>query len=533
VFDYKPDLLITPWLNRERSAAYLAHLNCAGRAESLNFRLQFLKELDRLEESIGSTTTRDGDRFEEALLTLVHNWGLVPPMDHEALIAAFSEPKNVYDPSLSPDRKPEIVIPRYVRNWSAPYRRLVERFANLVGPLESGTELSIHIPVAGAQEQGTIGRTLECIKRIDLPPERFRVVLLVNIPAGAALTELARLRDCLTTISRFCDSNPELRIRWVSAEIDRGLLRIGMLRSMLDDVAVFQLAAGEGTHRHHTVYDLIIARWDADTRGVDQSYARRILDFFKANTDTDLLAARSVWSFERLAADPLFFANQLFDELLMMAIRVYARHPPKGGPGAAYRASAYAAVGGYRFSWDLCEDVQFSELIAKSAGAGRNAVRSLGFGMKYLTDTRRAETAFYEAGAPSLDQWCAATKFGVDNEKIRMRSATPMLAGALVTDRDFPEQLQRVIRRTLQSFLSSGLQKLMTPKVIARALGFLGVDADLSDIRNPQVINYDRFIKRWDRFLADGQHEWRNRHFDERSGTDPNKPGQPSSGVEL
>lgn len=181
----------------------------------------------------------------------MHDWELVfPGKDeneqrleyHRACLAGSLELKNIYDVPSRTKGDPQLDASRhfnfYVNNWCSSYRALVHQIADSFGPLGSTVEMSIKIPVAATQEIHNIGRTLECVANLDGPPGSLQANLLLNFSSDSDASKRETADACDEVVRRFAKDRPELAIRCVRVMVDREILRIGFLRSLIDDAVI-------------------------------------------------------------------------------------------------------------------------------------------------------------------------------------------------------------------------------------------------------------------------------------------------------
>jgi hypothetical protein len=295
----------------------------------------------------------------------------------------------------------------YARAWSIQYHDLMKRCLKLAKPMDPACRLSICIPVAATQEDKYIGKTIAAFSRQTASRESFELVLLVNAPIQDQKKNPAAIQATLENIDYAKRRYPDLRVVVVPLLIAPDVkVTIGLLRSIVTDLALLRHIRRKNGNDH------ILARADADTRGVGTGYIANFLYRFDRPPDdahpyTAAYGGEILWSPERLINDVRFYLGAQLDHAFFIARRRDYGKMRIGGPNFAVRAMYYALTGGYDDTAELGEDVNFTRKLERTVREISPEVLPLAFAgssARLYTSARRAEAAF-RTNTLVIEQW--------------------------------------------------------------------------------------------------------------------------------
>lgn len=300
--------------------------------------------------------------------------------------------------------------------WSAEYEATVTRVAHQLDVLPVEKLASICIPVAGAQETEKIYRCIQSLAYQTLAAEKFEIALLVNFSDRDRHEGAANIERLNSEIERAKRDFPHLDIRTASFEFDSAeLMTIGYLRSLLCD-AVMKRA-----HDSLRLDDIIMLRFDADTRAVKQQLLESHIRLYQSRPHVLSIQGGLIWSPEGLEKNPPLFAQLAYDSLQSMVNRHRRILSDWSGPSASIRGSAYCWIGGYDSRDSIAEDRQLAVRLLKALPRESclEGVICGGPSTIVITSNRRAAAAFCN-DVPAGLQWSnPKTQFSCDDRAIR------------------------------------------------------------------------------------------------------------------
>lgn len=308
------------------------------------------------------------------------------------------------DPTVNLD--PQVEIPDFLSRIPASEVRLASELIEDVEPMTNECRAVVTIPVAGHQEGKNIYNTLRWysgqtdLEGRPLDPNSFEIVVYVNKPTDAEWD------DTPEEIERFRRDFPDFPVRVITHEYSPGTATIGRIRrDMLNAILLRQQARGAKQE------DIMLISHDADLKGIGRSCIATVLEGFDAEP-VDAISGRLDWGPDAYVHSPLLQLSVKFAQ----AMDLIGRHPEPGdgkqpeyqfpGNNFAFRASAYAAIGGYDELRSLGEDVMIGLNIsaARDWGHARKAVGFAGGDNIIYSDPRRDIEAF-NRGLTHAEQW--------------------------------------------------------------------------------------------------------------------------------
>ena len=232
------------------------------------------------------------------------------------------------------------------------------------------------VTIIAYHEGPRIRHTLDTYVGQDLGPNQFEIILLDNHPYDQD-------RDNThIEVERFQKDNPDVSVIyahkvWQTTE----LATVGNARKYVFDIALVRMhARGKGTH------ETILISNDADTVDLDKNYLSAIKNEFQENSAVDALVTPTVVPLSTILKPNIYAALSLWDAI----DDIIARHEPHNliGRSSAYRASIFAAVGGYNPNGKMAGDLETGFLIADARCWDPRSVIRLAT-TKHVTDPRR------------------------------------------------------------------------------------------------------------------------------------------------
>jgi len=371
-----------------------------------------------------------------------------------------AEVRRRFSPNLidNPDAllEPRVEIENYLEREGRTRVLELERLAGQVEPMAETCQISVLMPVNGAQEGANIYNTLKWYSgQLDadgnpLSPESYEIVLLVNKPTDMEWD------DTLSEIERFKADYPGVTLRVVQKEYQRGSLTIGQIRKDLADLTLLRQS------RRGSAEDVSLVSNDADCKGLGKTYLATIVEQMKAQ-GVDGLSGRLEWDPATNLESPLYHMGVK----IMQSLDLIDRHPRPGSgraaryryPGAnfAFSAAAYAAIGGYDAGCTKAEDVVLGKSLklARSGSTSRKGVGFYGGDNVVYTDSRRGVQMFNEGYPPSM-QW-SKLSFGPADEARGGVELEDTINYDILLEEE-PKGLTRTIQKKLRARFESQLK---------------------------------------------------------------------------
>lgn len=399
------------------------------------------------------------------------------------------------DASLDPSKE----IEGYLGRQESRYLQQAQALAYSVEPMKPSCELSIAIPIAGHQEEANIERTLSSYLNQTADPETFELVLFVNQPATDNEGRAVAPDGTMARILDFKKKHPELNIRVMHAVLPLEEAKIGRLRKLLTDANLVRMSARGGSK------DTIIVSNDADTKGVAPEYVKNFVDKLDKESSTDALMGQLDWDPEAYIRNPLVHIGTRLFQYINISNRWNGA--ASSGSNFAFRASTYAAVGGYDLNSSIGEDVDLGRRIraARANAKSHTPIAYAGARVSRLyTSARRAEHAVKEGTSP-VEQWNNGfSAFDDEVRKTRWEDTgtlpdydSPVFVAQLVT------QLEIVINRTITAM--GGWQgNKEFDKNIRRSLSWLGLKFVQAGPNSLRITDASRLIEGLKNYQKEG-----------------------------
>lgn len=266
-------------------------------------------------------------------------------------------------------------IDKYISGFDIEYLDEVKSLSSIdTRPLPKSVRAIVTI--VAYDEGARIRKTLDTYTNQSIDKSAFEIILLDNHP------ENQDQDNTYDEVQKFSVDNPDISVVyahkvWGSGEI----ATIGSARKYVFDIALARIH-----HRNSKNQDTVLVSNDADTVSLGPDYLALILDEFKTNETVDALVTQTVVPSDVFKKPNIFAAASLWDAI---DNRV-AEGEPRNliGRSCAYRASIYAAIGGYNPKGKMAGDLETGFMIADARAWNPDSV-ILFDKAKHVTDPRR------------------------------------------------------------------------------------------------------------------------------------------------
>ncbi len=279
----------------------------------------------------------------------------------------------INDPNSTLDEAYE--VEKFLSGFSPKYRAEILKLAQVeTKPLSK--DVRVIVTIIASQEASRIRQALNSYTKQDLPPAKFEIVVLGNHRSDVVSD---KTQD---EVERFQADNPGIAVVyahkiWQPDEF----ATVGNARKYAFDIAFARIHA-----RGRSYKDTIIVSNDADTIDNSTNYLSLISEAFDADSAIEALVTPSGVPVSSIRKPNVYAVLYLWDAL----DDVIAENEPRNlvGSSSAYRASIYAAIGGFNPSGKMAEDLETGFMIADARGWDPRCVAFLA-GARQTTDPRR------------------------------------------------------------------------------------------------------------------------------------------------
>ncbi len=253
------------------------------------------------------------------------------------------------DPAANLDEAYE--IEQYIAKLEPFYRDAIESLAKTRDePLRK--EVHTIVTIVARHEESRIGHTLSMYLKQDVDPKFFEIIVLDNHSCNES-------RDNTSgEVEKFQKANPSISVIYAyKVWQENEFANIGNARAHVFDMALARLhARGKSTH------ETVLISNDADTVDLNTNYLSAISNEFQVNRVVDALVTTTVMPIAAILKPNIYAALSLWDAI----DDVIALHEPRNlmGSSSAYRASIYAAIGGYDPKGKMAGDLETGFMIA-------------------------------------------------------------------------------------------------------------------------------------------------------------------------
>lgn len=272
------------------------------------------------------------------------------------------------NPDAQLDERMEIQT--YLDGQPAEYRSELENMNSQLGnPMSENCRVTFAIPAL--EEGANIRKTLEqFLNQKDkdghpLNPNLFEIIIIENHPSTMEKDNTEE------EIRAFKQAHPQINVYYTHKVWKPGEGGVGRARKYVNDLALlrsFKRTKQDG--------ELILISNDADLDGISANYIESIISEFDTKKELDALAGK--WTLpESTLNKPNVRAAERLWYFLDRVIQKDAigdpnqrslRTPGLVGRNAAFRASMYAAIGGYNPDAKIAEDLEIGWMINEARG---------------------------------------------------------------------------------------------------------------------------------------------------------------------
>ena len=357
------------------------------------------------------------------------------------------------------------------------------------------------IPAAAHQEGKNIYRTLEqYAKQRNVDNNELEIVVFANNPKG---TE----RDItINEIRRFQQAHPDTKVRLIEQALDEKDAKIGWVRKAATDTVLTDLQ-----RRGIDLNEVLLVSNDADSEWIDENYIRTIIDKAEAQPEVDGFLGFIDWGYDAYRAHPEMLAATRMMQMIEIYLRRSKDQIGSSGANFIFRPGAYTAVGGYKTTSSVGEDVELGRMIKgmRSGAKTRRPIAFLGRSSEVNTSARRAlEKLFKDGGAP-IEQW----SFGLKDFDFSDRGAVEEMV------KSTEHMLNRTIRAYSQSLASERSETYQygtinvydyeTTRNLNRMMSVIGVKTRWNPDGTIKIVDASRMIANLQRWQV--QHGGRER----------------------
>lgn len=279
----------------------------------------------------------------------------------------FRSPRLVENPQASLNEHAE--IKDYLGNQRPDYLRELDQIDKKIDrPMKQECRVAITIPAF--QEGQNIKHTLESFldqkdkNSQPLNNNLFEIVLIENHKDSIAADETE------AEVKKFMKEHPDVQVSYAhKAWGKEDAACVGNARRYAADLAVKR-----SFDRKEQNGDLLIVSFDGDIEGINEQFVANYINAF--DTDARLDAAAGKWKLpEVMKSKKTLAAVQRFRYILDRVIQndLFSKYTNKNpgvpamfGMNSAFRASVYAAIGGYNEYADVAEDLEVGWKIASA-----------------------------------------------------------------------------------------------------------------------------------------------------------------------
>lgn len=402
-------------------------------------------------------------------------FGPIDPAERTSRLRRMSPRVRNGGPDVNFNQKEE--FDWYLDQLGADERIYVENAAREIGELPSQVDMVVAIPVAGHEEAHNIYKTLESYLDQTLDRDKFELLLYVNNPEGLSSD------DTLAEIARFKAEHPEFagNIKVFHRNLSQDDAKIARIRKTLNDVAILR---ANQRKKDASEEDLIVVSNDADTHERNRRYLENFLTKLGGDSTLDAMLGQIDWDKESMMKHPALHAAARFYMFIEQTERLKDSAIGSSGANFAFKAKAYAAVGGYDASNETFgeDNVLGGDFRTMRYGAGEK--QAIGFGgtraSRVYTSFRRAVYTFKKEDDAPYNQWnYGFSSTDPEIRKIDDDNEIPDLNDPKALH-DVIKDTERMINRTIDTLFggeSAGTYTSSSPRVkyIERALDSCGV----------------------------------------------------------
>ena len=295
-----------------------------------------------------------------------------------------------------------------------------------------------------------------------LDPKTFEILIFDNHPESVPKDKTEN------EVLRFKKDFPEINVHYLHATFPEKQ-PIGLYRKIVSDVAARRLV--DQKNKFGSLPDHILISQDADFSGMSEKYFDSIITAFDKDRKMDAFAGLVDYPKEAYEKMPLLFASKrlwMYYDIIQQT-RVHKKSPGLTGPNSGFRASMYAAVGGYNTECKLAEDLEIGNFIKDSRQRDPGYVRFLANARVYVDPRRGMATMM--AGKPVIRQYDNWVGDEAIRDKTWQQMADEDISWAQFDKKRFLEEAE-----TILSIYSKWDSLASRQDIMRRAMHCMGVE---------------------------------------------------------
>jgi aminoglycoside phosphotransferase (APT) family kinase protein len=457
----------------------------ASRRQSF-LRLESKKDPDDIQESIEARQKRLttlGDSREDEQQRQAYE------VEIEVLRSKFRIEKGILQTAV--ERNYEIeelrAIKRYFKKQDRDYLRQLDRLdGQIESSLKDKCRVIVCIPAFG--EEKNIYRTLSQYlgqKNKEgryLNPDLYELIVFDNFDIKHSADNTRE------EVARFKKDFPQLNVRYIQHQFQEEKPLMGKVRKYINDLAIARILK-----REEIAAPAILVSHDADMpeMGLSPTYMMDLIDTFDRNSKVDMVVGRRDFSEEILAKYPLLHLLVRFERFVQLQAEHKHRKglPYTYGNNSAFRARAYANIGGYKKKWRIAEDLYLGRQMYIYGLGNQRPNNILQTNRLWVqTDARRYLDSLkrkgFIAGQYSHFQ---------DNLGVRRLTDKGMQVSGDFLKMPTSEMMEKQINAYAWGFRKKyGISR--GNKYMSRALNWLGIAHEIQDDNKIKVLNLDKAL---------------------------------------
>lgn len=259
------------------------------------------------------------------------------------------------------DLDEELEIKKYFKRQRPEYVNEIFQYAVQGEPMSMSCRAVVTI--VAYSEGKSIKHTLEQYVQQDLDPALFEIVVLDNHPESVEDDETA------SEVARFQEEYPHINLNFYQKVwTDDEPATVGNARRYVFDIAQARLQ-----YRGSSQSDMVFISNDADLISLESNYLSSIIGEFKDNPRTDAVVTGLTMPAEAWAKPNIAAAVMIWGTLDRVIEEDQSKTAEEDriretaslvGRSSAFRASTYAAIGGYNPSATMAKDTEIGWIIS-------------------------------------------------------------------------------------------------------------------------------------------------------------------------
>lgn len=348
----------------------------------------------------------------------------------------------------------------------------------------------VAITIPAYQEGKNIRKTLEQFtKQKDkdgnaLSSDLFEIVIVDNHPASKTKDNTE------AEIQAFVATNPQIKVKYAHKTWINDEGGVGIARKYATDLALMRSKL-----RSNQTGDLILVSQDADLEGLSDNYIIDMVHAFDSNLRVDAVAGKWTLS-DKVLSKPNVRAAERLWHFLDRLIQNDAvgptgsrdvKTPGLVGRNAAFRASIFAAVGGYNNHAKLAEDLEIGWMM--QAARNMDASRQIYLNSAEVVSSPRRFLAATVQGTPLIQM------YGGFHENTGIRQLDDNKLLSQISDTFDAKRFEKEADAIWQAHMN-GQYKWLGDRFVPlfrRSMGLVGVDYQIVN-GHVKILDYQKLL---------------------------------------